>query len=119
LYLLPEQTEESEIIAFSRTCRQTNSPQKRDIPWLQQLQYSRLSEARARYNVTIFVTRMHMECTVRWTGLSGMTFLAETGSGHVVAMDGAPEGGGRNLGAAPDGSGTGSAPAAAPPTTSW
>lgn len=38
-----------------------------------------------------------MECTVRWTGSSGMTFLAETGSGHVVAMDGAPDGGGRNL----------------------
>ena len=38
-----------------------------------------------------------MECTVRWTGLSGMTFLAETGSGHVVAMDGAVDGGGRNL----------------------
>ncbi|PRC93664.1 OsmC family protein [Solimicrobium silvestre] len=38
-----------------------------------------------------------MECTVRWTGQSGMTFLAETGSGHVVAMDGAPDGGGRNL----------------------
>jgi len=37
-----------------------------------------------------------MECTVRWTG-NGMTFLAETGSNHVVAMDGAPEGGGRNL----------------------
>ena len=37
-----------------------------------------------------------MECTVRWTG-SGMTFLAETGSSHVVAMDGAPEAGGRNL----------------------
>jgi putative redox protein len=36
-----------------------------------------------------------MECIVRWT--EGMTFLAETGSGHVVAMDGAPEGGGRNL----------------------
>jgi putative redox protein len=36
-----------------------------------------------------------MECTVRWTG-EGMTFLAETGSNHVVAMDGAPEGGGRN-----------------------
>jgi putative redox protein len=36
-----------------------------------------------------------MECTIRWT--SGMTFLAETGSNHVVAMDGAPEGGGRNL----------------------
>jgi putative redox protein len=26
-----------------------------------------------------------------------MTFLAETGSGHVLAMDGAPEAGGRNL----------------------
>jgi putative redox protein len=36
-----------------------------------------------------------MECTVRWT--SGMTFLAETASNHVVAMDGAPDGGGRNL----------------------
>ena len=36
-----------------------------------------------------------MQCTVRWSG--GMTFLAETGSNHVVAMDGAPEGGGRNL----------------------
>lgn len=38
-----------------------------------------------------------MECTVRWTGLSGMTFVAETGSGHLVTMDGAPDGGGRNL----------------------
>ena len=36
-----------------------------------------------------------MDCVVRWAG--GMTFLAETGSNHVVAMDGAPEGGGRNL----------------------
>jgi putative redox protein len=36
-----------------------------------------------------------MECTVRWT--HGMTFLAETESNHAVAMDGAPEGGGRNL----------------------
>lgn len=26
-----------------------------------------------------------------------MSFLAETGSNHLVAMDGAPEGGGRNL----------------------
>ena len=34
---------------------------------------------------------------MRWTGLSGMTFVAETGSGHIVTMDGAPEGGGRNL----------------------
>src|ERR1700712_1581658 len=38
-----------------------------------------------------------MECTVRWTGLSGMIFVAETGSGHLVTMDGAPEGGGRDL----------------------
>jgi putative redox protein len=37
-----------------------------------------------------------MECTVRWTG-DAMTFLAETGSKHVLAMDGAPEGGGRDL----------------------
>jgi putative redox protein len=26
-----------------------------------------------------------------------MTFVAETGSGHLVTMDGAPDGGGRNL----------------------
>lgn len=38
-----------------------------------------------------------MECTVKWTGPDGMSFLAETGSGHAVVMDGAPEGGGRNL----------------------
>jgi putative redox protein len=36
-----------------------------------------------------------MECTVRWG--DGMTFIAETGSGHLVAVDGAPEAGGRNL----------------------
>jgi putative redox protein len=37
-----------------------------------------------------------MECLVRWTG-EGMSFFAETGSNHLVAMDGAPDGGGRNL----------------------
>jgi putative redox protein len=37
-----------------------------------------------------------MECTVRWSG-KGMSFLAETGSGHLLTMDGAPDGGGRNL----------------------
>jgi putative redox protein len=37
-----------------------------------------------------------MECIVRWTG-EGMSFLAETGSNHLVSMDGAPDGGGRNL----------------------
>ena len=38
-----------------------------------------------------------MECTVSWTGEAGMAFLAQTGSGHLVTMDGAPEGGGHNL----------------------
>ncbi|MDO8285949.1 MAG: OsmC family protein [Rhodoferax sp.] len=47
-----------------------------------------------------------MECTVSWTGglntRSGMGFVAETGSGHTLVMDGAPddakpENGGRNL----------------------
>lgn len=40
---------------------------------------------------------MIMECKVSWGGPSGMSFIAETGSGHIVAMDGAPDGGGRNL----------------------
>ncbi|MBP6898972.1 MAG: OsmC family protein [Burkholderiaceae bacterium] len=38
-----------------------------------------------------------MECTIHWVPGSGMGFMAETGSGHVLAMDGAPDGGGRNL----------------------
>lgn len=37
-----------------------------------------------------------MECTVRWSG-DGMSFMARTGSGHLVTMDGAPAGGGNNL----------------------
>ena len=37
-----------------------------------------------------------MDCKVKWTG-DGMSFLAETGSNHLIAMDGAPEAGGRNL----------------------
>ena len=37
-----------------------------------------------------------MECTVRWSG-TGMSFIAETGSNHLITMDGAPDGGGRNL----------------------
>lgn len=51
-----------------------------------------------------------MECTVSWTGAlntrSGMGFVAETGSGHLLAMDGAPDAakpemGGQNLAARP------------------
>jgi len=47
-----------------------------------------------------------MECTVSWTGSlntrSPMGFVAETGSGHTLVMDGAPdadkpENGGQNL----------------------
>ena len=47
-----------------------------------------------------------MECTVTWTGTAGgrssMGFVAETGSGHTLTMDGAPdaakpENGGQNL----------------------
>jgi putative redox protein len=38
-----------------------------------------------------------MECTINWLPASGMGFVAETGSGHLLAMDGAPDGGGRNL----------------------
>ena len=38
-----------------------------------------------------------MECTIDWVPASGMAFVAETGSGHLLTMDGAPDGGGRNL----------------------
>ena len=38
-----------------------------------------------------------MEVKVSWNGPAGMSFRAETGSGHMVNMDGAPEGGGNNL----------------------
>ena len=37
-----------------------------------------------------------MECIVRWGG-DGMSFVAETESKHLDPMDGAVEGGGRNL----------------------
>ena len=36
-----------------------------------------------------------MDCTVRWH--TGMSFIAETGSGHLITMDGPPDAGGRNL----------------------
>jgi len=42
-----------------------------------------------------------MHSVVKWVGPEGMAFMAETGSGHAVVMDGAPEGGGRNLGPRP------------------
>src|SRR6516225_6927890 len=38
-----------------------------------------------------------MECKVSWMDQHGMALAAETGSGHLVNMDGEPEGGGNNL----------------------
>src|SRR3954452_21600772 len=38
-----------------------------------------------------------MQCTIDWLPESGMAFAAETGSGHMLLMDGAPDGGGQNL----------------------
>jgi putative redox protein len=43
----------------------------------------------------ILLKGLVMDCKVSWH--EGMSFIAETGSGHLVAMDGAPEAGGRNL----------------------
>ena len=40
-----------------------------------------------------------MKARVQW--LEGRTFVGESGSGHAVVMDGAPESGGRNLGIRP------------------
>ena len=41
--------------------------------------------------------RSKMECTVNWVPAMGMGFVAETGSGHLLTMYGAVDGGGRNL----------------------
>ena len=41
-----------------------------------------------------------MDCSVKWID-GGMSFVAETGSGHAFVMDGAPEAGGRNMGPRP------------------
>ena len=38
-----------------------------------------------------------MECTINWMPGTGMGFVAQTGSGHFLTMDGAPDGGGNNL----------------------
>ena len=40
-----------------------------------------------------------MKGTVTWW--SGRAFVAESGSGHAVVMDGPPDGGGRNIGVRP------------------
>ena len=40
-----------------------------------------------------------MKATVKW--IDGVSFVAETGSGHALVVDGAPEAGGRNIGPRP------------------
>jgi putative redox protein len=40
-----------------------------------------------------------MKARIKW--IQDVTFLGESGSGHAVVMDGAPESGGRNLGVRP------------------
>jgi putative redox protein len=42
---------------------------------------------------------MSMKTRVKW--IDGMAFMGESGTGHAVVMDGAPENGGRNLGPRP------------------
>ncbi len=50
---------------------------------------------------TIVEKERDMDCKVKWVGPEGMSFVAETESGHAFVMDGAPDGGGRNLGPRP------------------
>ena len=40
-----------------------------------------------------------MKARIKW--IENVSFVAESGSGHALVMDGAPEGGGRNLGPRP------------------
>ena len=40
-----------------------------------------------------------MKARIKW--IENVTFLAESGSGHALVIDGAPEGGGRDLGPRP------------------
>lgn len=48
----------------------------------------------------IFLTgSISMKATVRWNG--GVSFAAESGTGHQVVMDGPPDHGGRDLGPRP------------------
>ncbi|WP_430436541.1 OsmC family protein [Oceanibaculum nanhaiense] len=42
---------------------------------------------------------MSMKTRVKW--IDGMAFMGESGTGHALVMDGAPENGGRNLGPRP------------------
>src|SRR5437773_8085972 len=45
------------------------------------------------------ITYFPMKARIKW--IENVSFVAETGSGHAVVVDGAPDAGGRNLGARP------------------
>jgi len=47
----------------------------------------------------LFLLELAMKARIQW--VDGAMFLGESGSGHVVVMDGPPESGGRNLGVRP------------------
>lgn len=42
-----------------------------------------------------------MKARMKWLGQDGMAFVAESGSGHALVLDGSPDAGGRNLGPRP------------------
>ena len=42
------------------------------------------------------LARLRVKTRIRWS--EGVSFVAETGSGHALVLDGSPEAGGRNLG---------------------
>ena len=44
-------------------------------------------------------SNVKMEARVKW--VENVMFVAESGSGNAIVLDGAPEGGGRNMGMRP------------------
>lgn len=55
--------------------------------------------AATHYRVRLSKRINTMDARIRWS--ERVSFVAETGSGHAIVVDGAPEGGGRNLGPRP------------------
>ena len=42
-----------------------------------------------------------MKARIQWMGQDSMAFVAESGSGHAIVVDGPPDAGGRNIGPRP------------------
>src|SRR5207237_3364915 len=64
----------------------------------ERLPLSASAQCKAGRSIAVPQTRISdMECTIDWLPANGMAFSAETASGHLLTMDGAPDGGGRNL----------------------